>query len=57
MNLLSMQPGDAQETRADTSALEAAIGFKPRADLQVGLKQPVAWYRGYYARERDLTTL
>jgi UDP-glucuronate 4-epimerase len=50
MNLLPMQPGDVLETSADTSALEAAIGFKPRTDLQVGLAQFVAWYRGYYAR-------
>jgi UDP-glucuronate 4-epimerase len=50
MNLLPMQPGDVLETSADTSALEAAIGFKPRTDLQVGLEQFVAWYRGYYAR-------
>ena len=49
MNLLPMQPGDVLETSADTSALEAAIGFKPRTDLQVGLEQFVAWYRGYYA--------
>jgi UDP-glucuronate 4-epimerase len=48
MNLLPMQPGDVLETSADTSALEAAIGFKPRTDLQVGLAQFVAWYRGYY---------
>ena len=48
MNLLPMQPGDVLETSADTSALEAAIGFKPRTDLQVGLEQFVAWYRGYY---------
>ena len=48
MNLLPMQPGDVLETSADTSALEAAIGFKPRTDLQLGLKQFVAWYRGYY---------
>lgn len=48
MNLLPMQPGDVLETSADTSALEAAIGFKPRTDLAVGLKQFVAWYRGYY---------
>ncbi len=48
MNLLPMQPGDALETSADTSALEAAIGFKPRTELQVGLAQFVAWYRGYY---------
>jgi UDP-glucuronate 4-epimerase len=50
MNLLPMQPGDVLETSADTSALEAVIGFKPRTDLQVGLAQFVAWYRGYYAR-------
>jgi UDP-glucuronate 4-epimerase len=48
MNLLPMQPGDVLETSADTSALEAAIGFKPHTDLQVGLAQFVAWYRGYY---------
>jgi len=48
MNLLPMQPGDVLETSADTSALEAAIGFKPRTDLQVGLEQFVAWYREYY---------
>ena len=48
MNLLPMQPGDVLETSADTSALEAAIGFKPRTDLQVGLEQFVAWYRRYY---------
>jgi UDP-glucuronate 4-epimerase len=50
MNLLPMQPGDVLETSADTSALEAAIGFKPRTDLKVGLEQFVAWYRGYYVR-------
>jgi len=48
MNLLPMQPGEMLETSADTSALEAAIGFKPRTDLQLGLKQFVAWYRLFY---------
>jgi UDP-glucuronate 4-epimerase len=48
INLLPMQPGDVLETSADTSALEAAIGFKPRTDLQLGLAQFVAWYRRYY---------
>lgn len=48
MNLLPMQPGDVLETSADTSALEAAIGFKPRTDLKVGLEKFVAWYSGYY---------
>jgi UDP-glucuronate 4-epimerase len=48
INLLPMQPGDVLETSADTSTLEAPIGFKPRTDLQVGLEQFVAWYRMFY---------
>jgi UDP-glucuronate 4-epimerase len=47
--LKPMQPGDVLETCADTSALEAAIGFKPSTDLTTGLGRFVAWYRQYYA--------
>jgi UDP-glucuronate 4-epimerase len=46
--LKPMQPGDVLETCADTSALEAAIGFKPCTDLATGLGRFVAWYRHYY---------
>ncbi len=49
MNLLPMQPGDVLETSADTSALEAAIGFKPSTELSLGLTQFVSWYRDFYA--------
>ena len=48
LNMLPMQPGDVLETSADTSALEAAIGFRPRTDLAVGLARFVAWYRDYH---------
>lgn len=48
MNLLPMQPGDVLETSADTSALEAAIGFKPSTELSLGLRQFVSWYRNFY---------
>ena len=48
MNLLPMQPGDVLETSADTSALEAAIGFKPGTELAIGLAEFVKWYRNYY---------
>ena len=48
MNLLPMQPGDVLETSADTSALEAAIGFKPSTELSLGLTQFVSWYRNFY---------
>jgi len=48
MNLLPMQPGDVLETSADTSALEAAIGFKPHTELADGLANFVAWYQMFY---------
>lgn len=48
MNLLPMQPGDVLETSADTSALEAAIGFKPHTELADGLANFVAWYKAFY---------
>ena len=48
MNLLPMQPGDVLETSADTSALEATIGFKPSTELSLGLTQFVSWYRNFY---------
>ena len=49
MNLLPLQPGDVLETSADTSALEAVIGFKPQTPLAVGLSQFVDWYRAFYS--------
>ena len=48
MNLLPMQPGDVLETSADTSALEATIGFKPSTELSQGLTQFDSWYRNFY---------
>ena len=48
MNLLPMQLGDVLETSADTSALEAANGFKPGTELAIGLAEFVKWYRNYY---------
>lgn len=49
MNLLPLQPGDVLETSADTSALEAVIGFKPQTPLTVGLSRFVDWYRAFYS--------
>ncbi|MDD2342200.1 MAG: NAD-dependent epimerase [Tolumonas sp.] len=48
MNLLPLQPGDVLETSADTSALEAVIGFKPQTQLASGLARFVSWYRTFY---------
>ena len=43
-----MQPGDVQSTAADTSALEAWIGFKPNTPINVGVARFVSWYRDFY---------
>ena len=45
---LPMQAGDVKITFADTSALEAWIGFKPKTTLQTGVVQFVDWYRTFY---------
>lgn len=46
---LPMQAGDVKATFADTSALDAWVGFKPNTDLKLGVEKFVNWYRNYYA--------
>ena len=45
---LPMQPGDVPATAADTSALEAWVGFKPNTPVREGVARFVAWYRQFY---------
>ena len=45
---LPMQPGDVPATYADTSALEAWIGFRPHTSLANGLQQFCRWYQDFY---------
>jgi len=45
---LPMQPGDVPATSADTSALQAWIGFKPNTPVREGVARFVAWYRQFY---------
>ena len=47
--LLPMQAGDVPATAADTSALEAWIGFKPNTPVKEGVERFVAWYRDFYS--------
>lgn len=49
--LVPMQPGDVPVTYADTSALEADIGFKPNTSLREGLRQFAQWYKAFYMAE------
>jgi len=48
LELLPMQPGDVPATEADTSALDAAVGFKPATPVEEGVQHFVDWYRAYY---------
>ena len=47
---LPMQAGDVKATYADTSALEAWVGFKPHTPLKDGVQKFAAWYQAYYAK-------
>jgi UDP-glucuronate 4-epimerase len=42
-----MQPGDVVATAADTSALEAWVGFRPSTPLEQGLERFAAWVKDY----------
>lgn len=42
------QAGDVEATFADTSAIEALVGFKPSTPIEEGLRKFVEWYKTYY---------
>lgn len=46
--LVPMQPGDVPVTFADTSALEADMGFRPATPLREGLRRFARWYKEFY---------
>ena len=46
--LVPMQPGDVPVTYADTSALEADLGFRPNTPLREGLRKFAQWYKAFY---------
>ena len=46
--LLPMQPGDVPDTYADVSALTRDTGYQPTTPVDVGVKNFVEWYRGFY---------
>lgn len=46
---LGMQPGDVERTYADTTRLEATVGYKPQTEIEVGINKFVKWYKQYHA--------
>jgi UDP-glucuronate 4-epimerase len=47
-DLQPMQPGDVVATAADTSALEAWVGFRPSTSIEQGVEALARWYRDVY---------
>mgnify|MGYP003335707042 CR=1 FL=1 len=50
MTMLPMQPGDVPATAADTSELDAWVGFRPDTPVREGVKRFADWYLGHYGR-------
>ncbi|MFM7264952.1 MAG: NAD-dependent epimerase/dehydratase family protein [Cyanobium sp.] len=46
-DLQPIQPGDVPSTAADTSALEAWVGFRPSTPIATGVARFAAWYREF----------
>ena len=44
-----MQPGDVEATAADTSLLEAWVGFRPSTSIEAGVERFARWYQASYA--------
>ena len=46
--MLPMQSGDVADTFADVRELIEDVGYKPATPIDVGVRNFVDWYRGYY---------
>lgn len=47
---LDAQPGDVQNTYADTTKLETIFGYRSETSIQDGVKKFMEWYKGYYGK-------
>ena len=48
MFLRALMPSDMHTTAADTTALQAWVGFAPSTPVRDGVARFVDWYRGFY---------
>ena len=48
VELLPMQPGDVAETYADCTELERAVGFRPKTNIEEGVRLFVEWFRAFH---------
>jgi len=45
---LPLQPGDVPDTYADVADLVTDLGYKPKVNLEEGVKEFVDWYKAFY---------
>ena len=45
---MPMQPGDVENTSADTHLLEDWVNFKPNTSIEKGISEFVSWYKSFY---------
>lgn len=50
LNLMPFQLGDFHKSHADVSELIEDFGYKPKFNVQIGVKNFVEWYTGYYKK-------
>ena len=48
---MPMQPGDVENTSADTHLLEDWVNFKPNTSIEKGVKEFVSWYKSFYGQK------
>jgi UDP-glucuronate 4-epimerase len=48
LNYVPIQPGEVEGTWCDVTALERAVGYRPKVSLDEGLAKTVAWFREHY---------
>ena len=48
--MMPMQPGDVEQTWADTSALLKDYNYKPTTKIEKGIKEFVIWYKDYFRK-------
>lgn len=46
---LPIQPGDVEETFADTSLAQVELGYSPTVNIEVGIPRFVQWYREHHS--------
>ena len=48
LNMMPMQPGDVPRSHADVSDLFEGLDYKPKYDVEHGIREFVKWYIDYY---------